>query len=257
MAEVTKIEWSDSSWNPWIGCQHVSPGCDHCYAEAQNGFRKWTAGGGWGPRAERRRTSKAYWRKPLRWNAGSERFELEHDHRHRVFCASLCDVFDNQVPEQWRHDLFCLIRTTPRLDWQLLTKRPQNIAKMLPFDWGDGWDNVWLGTTCESQDYYEQRWPVLARIPAVLRFISYEPALGPLMPTCSPTGLLPDWIICGGESGCRARMMDPAWARELRDRCRVLGLSFFMKQMTGKRPIPADLLVRQFPMGKRHSRHSA
>jgi len=249
MGDITKIEWTDSSFNPWIGCQHVSPGCDHCYAEAQNTFRKWAAGGSWGPKAERRRTSDAYWRNPLRWNAGSKRFELEHGHRHRVFCASLCDIFDNQVPDQWRRDLFCLIRATPRLVWQLLTKRPQNIGKMLPPDWGTGYTNVWLGVTCEDQGHYEQRWPILARIPAVVRFVSYEPALGPLTPTPS-NGLLPDWIICGGESGRGARMMDPAWARCLRDHCCDLGLHFFMKQMTGKKPIPADLLVRQFPIGE-------
>ena len=249
MADITKIEWTDSTFNPWIGCQHVSPGCDHCYAEAQNTFRRWTAGGSWGPKAERRRTSEAYWRNPLRWNAGSERFELEHGHRRRVFCASLCDIFDNQVPDQWRRDLFDLIRATPLLVWQLLTKRPQNIGKMLPPDWGTGYANVWLGVTCEDQGYYEQRWPILARIPTVVRFVSYEPALGPLTPTPS-NGLLPDWIICGGESGRGARMMDPAWARCLRDHCRDLGLHFFMKQMTGKKPIPADLLVRQFPIGE-------
>jgi protein gp37 len=152
------------------------------------------------------------------------------------------------VPEAWRTDLFKQIRETPNLDWQLLTKRPQNISKMLPPDWGNGYPNVWLGTTTEDQEHYEQRWPILARIPAVVRFVSYEPALGPL--TLAPSnGLLPDWIICGGESGCGARMMDAAWARHLRDQCRDLGLPFFMKQMTGKEPIPADLLVRQFPVG--------
>jgi len=249
VGENTKIEWSDHTWNPWIGCQHVSPGCDHCYAEAQNKYRKWTAGGNWGPKAERRRTSEANWRKPLRWNANGERFEREHGHHQRVFCASLCDVFDNQVPEQWRHDLFRLIRTTLRLDWQLLTKRPQNIVKMLPADWGDGYANVWLGTTTEDQKRYERRWPILARIPAAVRFVSYEPALGPLTPIAS-NGVLPDWIICGGESGPGARMMSPSWARCIRDHCHDLGVHFFMKQMTGKKPIPADLLVRQFPMGK-------
>ena len=132
----------------------------------------------------------------------------------------------------------------------MLTKRPQNIAKMLPPDWGDdGYANVWLGTTTEDQEHYEQRWPILARVPAVVHFVSYEPALGPLTPTPS-NGVLPDWIICGGESGPGARIMDAAWARRIRDHCRDLGLHFFMKQMTGKKPIPADLLVRQFPMGK-------
>jgi protein gp37 len=200
-----------------------------------------------GPKAERRRTSVNYWNGPRRWNAKAPTFACTYGRRRRVFCASIADVFDNQVPEAWRADLFRLIQETPELDWQLLTERPQNISKMLPPDWGDnGYPNVWLGVTCEDQEHYEQRWPILARIPAVVRFVSYEPALGPLT-LIAANGLLPDWVICGGESGPGARMMDPAWARRLRDHCHDLGLYFFMKQMTGKKPIPADLLVRQFP----------
>ena len=190
---------------------------------------------------------RRYLEHPRRLNANAPAFALAYGRRRRVFCPSLADVFDNQVPEAWRADLFHLIRETPELDWQLLTKRPQNAGKMLPPDWGNnGYANVWLGVTCEDQEHYEQRWPILARIPAVVRFVSYEPALGPLTPTPS-NGLLPDWIICGGESGPGARMMDPSWARRLRNYCHDLGLHFFMKQMTGKKPIPADLLVRQFP----------
>jgi protein gp37 len=247
MADVTRIEWADSSFNPWIGCQHVSPGCDHCYAEKQNAFRKWTAGGDWGPKAERRRTSSTTWNVPRRLNAGAPAFARAYGRQRRIFCASLADVFDNQVPEAWRADLFRLIRETPELDWQVLTKWPQNIGKMLPTDWGTGYANVWLGVTCEDQEHYERRWPILARIPAVVRFVSYEPALAPLTPTLA-NGLLPDWIICGGESGPGARFMDPTWARRLGDRCHDLGVHLFMKQMTGKKPIPTDLLVRQFPM---------
>jgi protein gp37 len=212
----TKIEWTDATFNPWIGCQRVSPGCDHCYAERQNGFYKWTAGGGWGPHAERRRTSEDNWRNPRRWNTKAAEFFFEHGRRRRVFCASLADVFDNQVPETWRTDLFGLIRETPELDWQLLTKRPQNIGKMLPPDWSDGYANAWLGTTTENQEEYDRRWPILARVPAVVRFISYEPALEPL----ERSGRLPDWVICGGESGPGFRSMDPEWARGMRLRAR-------------------------------------
>jgi protein gp37 len=100
-----------------------------------------------------------------------------------VFCASLADVFDNAVPVSWRADLFDLIRHTPELDWLLLTKRPQNIAKMLPSGWGDGWSNVWLGTTAEDQERYDQRWPQLYRAPAAVKFISYEPATASAYPT--------------------------------------------------------------------------
>jgi protein gp37 len=128
-----------------------------------------------------------------------------------------------------------------------LTKRPQNIRKMLPKDWGSGWPHVWLGTTCESQKYYELRWPILLQIPAVIHFISYEPALTPLKLKLKP---LPDWIICGGETGADARLMRPEWARALRNECRTAGIAFFMKQMTRKAAIPADLMVRQYPQAR-------
>ena len=125
---------------------------------------------------------------------------------------------------------------------------------MLPDDWGDGYGNVWLGTTAEDQDYYDRRWSVLRKIPAKIRFISYEPALGPLN-IQGHWGHRPDWIICGGESGANARYMEPQWAYDLRDQCQRLDVSFFMKQMTKKAPIPADLLVREFP--ERHRRLAA
>jgi protein gp37 len=160
-----------------------------------------------------------------------------------VFCATHADWLDNQVPQQWRIDLTQLIEATPELDWLLLTKRIENFKKLAP--WAQCPPNVWLGITTESQDYFDRRWPILARTPATVRFISYEPALGPL--TLAHHDKLPDWIICGGESGRHARMMDPAWARALRDECIDRRVAFFMKQMTGKKPIPDDLLVRQFP----------
>ena len=160
---------------PGFGCQKVSPGCDHCYAETQNNFRKWN-GGKWGPHAPRKRTSESNWKKPLQW----QRQAAEAGERRRVFCASLADVFDNKAPDGARDDLFDMIRETPSLDWLLLTKRPENIRKMLPSDWGDGYPNVWLGTTAEDQQWYNRRWSILRKIPAAVHFISYEPALGPL-----------------------------------------------------------------------------
>ena len=92
----------------------------------------------WGPHGERKRTSAGNWKKPLKWNAEAGSFKEKHGHRPRVFCASLADVFDNKVPSVWREDLFPLIGECDQLDWLLLTKRPQNIAKMLPSDWGMG-----------------------------------------------------------------------------------------------------------------------
>src|SRR5690606_9043214 len=118
-------------------------------------------------------------------------------------------------------------------------------AKMLPADWGAGYPNVWLGTTCEDQKNYDLRWPILESVPAAVRFISYEPAIGPLnLPASGP---YPDWIICGGESGAGARFMRPDWARDLMNQCAEVGVAFFMKQMTGKKPVPPELLVRQWP----------
>ena len=183
MAENTKIEWADHTFNSWIGCTAVSPACDHCYAE---GWAKRSGHVQWGPHGERRRTSEANWRLPIKWNAEA----AKSGKRARVFCASLADVFDNHrsIEDSWRRDLFSLIRGTPHLDWLLLTKRPQNIVKMLPKDglvhpsssWGNGWPNVWLGTTVENQAEADRRIPHLLAVPAKVHFLSCEPLLGPV-----------------------------------------------------------------------------
>jgi protein gp37 len=239
MAEHSKIEWTHHTFNPWIGCQKVSPGCDRCYAEAWAKRYGWVE---WGPHGNRKRTSEANWRKPLQW-AKAARCTKQ---RHRVFCASLADVFDNQVPKEWRRDLWRLISETPGLDWLLLTKRPENIERFLPEMWGLGWHNVWLGFTAEDQEHFDRRWPIVRDIPAAVRFCSYEPAIGPLRLGT----LVPDWVICGGESGGGARYMEPQWAADIKADCAERGVAFFMKQMTAKKPIPPSLLLREFPQGE-------
>lgn len=260
MAENSKIEWTDATFNPWIGCTKVSPACDFCYAEVSTPARTLRASGQetWGANAPRKRTSDANWREPLKWN----RKAAAEGRRMRVFCASLADVFDNQVPDEWRADLFVLIRATPNLDWLLLTKRPQNIAKMLPPDWGAGYPNVWLGTTVENQTEADRRIPHLLNVPARVRFLSCEPLLGPVdlwirprgaglaqgidaltgigSPSLTGAGRLGfgpsgerariDWVIVGGESGPGARPMHSDWARSLRDQCAAAGVPFFFKQ---------------------------
>jgi protein gp37 len=234
MGENSAIEWTDHTFNPWIGCQHVSPGCDHCYAETMMDHRYGKVE--WGPHGERKRTSDENWKKPIRWNAEGRAFRREHGHRQRVFCASLADVFDNQVPSRWREDLFALIRECHRLDWLLLTKRPQNILKMLPPDWGDGYPNVWLGITGEDQLRFDQRWTRLQKIPAVIKFVSYEPAIGPLrLPAHGP---FPDWLISGGESGSGARPLKPQWIRDVIADCRHHGVAPFHKQWGSYRNNP-------------------
>lgn len=225
MAITTGIEWTDSTFNPWIGCSNISPGCDHCYAEQMNAYRGWTQ---WGPHGERSRTSATTWKNPRKWQENAKAFRRQHGRRQRVFCASLADIFDNRAPQAWRNDLFAMIRECPDLDWQILTKRPQNIARMLPKDWGDGYPNVWLGATTEDQKHYDQRWPYLRDIPAAIRFLSYEPAVGALR--IARENILPDWIIAGGESGGGARTMNPQWARDLLMDCRARGIPYFLKQ---------------------------
>ena len=186
MAENSRIEWTHHTFNPWIGCQKVGPGCDHCYAEARD--RRFTGGSLWGPHAPRRRTSAANWRKPLAWN----RAAAAAGERHRVFCASLADVFDNHVSIQpeWRDDLWRLIEATPNLDWMLLTKRPGNIGNMLPvpFDFDRLYPNVWLGCTVVNQAEADRDIPKLLKVPAKVRFLSMEPLLGQVDPTALPYG---------------------------------------------------------------------
>lgn len=240
MGEFSKIEWCDHTFNPWIGCQKVSRGCDHCYAEhlLDHRFHRVV----WGPRGERKRTSAQTWRDPVRWNKQAAAGGV----RYRVFCASLADWLDNQAEASWRADLVALVGSTAHLDWLLLTKRPENFRKLVPA-WADNGcpDNVWFGVSSEDQRNFDHRWPIAATVQASVRFISYEPALGPLR---LPDGLLPDWVICGGESGKDARLMRHVWARRLRDQCHELDVAFFLKQMTARAAIPADLMVRQFPL---------
>jgi protein gp37 len=225
MADDTKIEWTDRTFNPWTGCTKISPGCDHCYAE---GWSKRSGHVKWGNNP-RKRTTDAYWKAPLVWQTQSAKFMFDHGRRQRIFCASLADVFDNKVDPQWRADLFELIRKTPDLDWQLLTKRPQNIKKMLPDDWGkQGYPNVWLGFTAEDQERFEQRKKFIDLIPASVWFISYEPAIGAL--SIKAEDPKPDWLIIGGESGGGARPMEPQWVENIIKDCNTYDIAPFFKQ---------------------------
>ncbi|OCP38128.1 DUF5131 family protein [Ensifer sp. LC163] len=225
MAMNSTIEWTDHTFNPWTGCTNISPGCDNCYAEAwskRSGHVKWG-------NSPRKRTTEAYWKAPHIWQKKSAQFAAQHGRRQRVFCASLADVFDNKADPVWREELFCIIKATPALDWQLLTKRPQNIRKMLPNDWGDhGYANVWLGFTAEDQTRYEQRKRFIAEVPAAVWFISYEPAIGPLR--IAENDPKPNWLISGGESGHGARPMLAQWARDVISDCQRLGIAAFHKQ---------------------------
>lgn len=233
MGEVTGISWTDHTFNPWWGCTKVSPGCANCYAET---FDKRVGGDHWGVGKPRRVFSDKHWREPLKW-AG------------RVFCASMADVFDVEAPEGQRERLWELIRATPNLTWQLLTKRVDGYLTMLPADLMTE-PRIWKGFTAEDQERYDERWDVMRRLSG-LKWVSYEPALGPL--TMYKVLAKPDWIVFGGESGPKHRQCERAWADRLLAECRSYDIPFFMKQMSARTPtqgkelIPADLLIRQFP----------
>ena len=242
MAEETLIAWTDHTFNPWMGCVKVSEGCRHCYAETlttkRMGLRLW------GPGTDRQVT-KTPWENALTWNRAAAKAKA----RRRVFCASLCDVFeDHPVADATRPRVWDLIRNCEWLDWQLLTKRPHRIVDCLPKDWGPaGYPNVWLGTSIEDMRVAE-RADHLRGIPAVVRFISYEPALGSL-DDLDLAGI--DWVIVGGESGSGFRQMNVDWARSMRRKCAAAGVAFFFKQSAAIRTemgIELDgQIVREYP----------
>jgi protein gp37 len=198
MGENSKIEWTDHTFNPWIGCTKVSPECLNCYAEVSTRARVLRAQGQetWGKGAVRSRTGAESWKQPLRWNrqagqsAGAPIGTREGacGPRPKVFCASLADWLDSEVPAEWLADLLNLIEATPNLDWQLLTKRPRNWEmrvhaasgrSAMARRWrnGEAPENVWVGTTVGDGPRTE-RIPELLQIPAKVRFLSCEPLLG-------------------------------------------------------------------------------
>lgn len=227
MAKNSPIEWTHHTFNPWWGCVRVSPGCKYCYAET---WAKRIGMSLWGIEAPRRFFSDMHWKEPLNWN----REAIAAGVRRRVFCASMADVFENRAElDAWRDRLWNLVKDTPGLDWLLLTKRPERIGRCVP--WGTSWpDNVWLGTTTENQHWAVKRLDQLLRYPARIRFVSAEPLLGPvnLRPwlKAGDNGRRVDWVIAGGESGAKARPMNPEWARDLRDQCEQAGVAFHFKQ---------------------------
>ena len=215
MANNTKIEWTETTWNPVTGCSKISPGCEHCYAERMalrlqamgqakyaNGFEVSTH--------PKELKVPATWRKPS-----------------MVFVCSMGDLFHKDVPLEFLRQVFAVIKSTPQHTYQLLTKRSERLASIAPdLHWPK---NLWMGVTVENGDYVH-RINDLAQVPAAVRFLSCEPLLGPLnhLPLDSI-----DWVIVGGESGPRARSMSSDWVRDIRDQCTSKGVPFFFKQWGG------------------------
>jgi protein gp37 len=265
MAEKTGIGWTWNTFNPWWGCVEVSPACDHCYA------REWAARPGsitsreglivWGKDAPRRPASENYWQDPARWNRRAQRTGI----RERVFCASMADIGEERSDDvgrqldAWRDRLWSVIESTPYLDWQLLTKRPRLYTSMSPRSIL-ALPNVWPGVTCENADYgwrLDQLTEVECTGP---RWVSYEPALGPLPweRWLTPTPRL-GWVIIGGESGKddERRTLDLAWLRDAVAACRAARIPVYVKQDTARRAgqqgrIPDELWIHEWP-----SSHSA
>lgn len=243
----TNIEWCDYTFNCWIGCTETSPACDNCYARVQNNHRKWAPG--WGAGVPRHRTSVAKWKEPLQWDRAAARDGT----RPTVFCASLADWQDAEVPDSWHADLEASMDATPNLDWLLLSKRHNRVEK-----WARERavkSHVRLGFTIENEEWARTRMPYLGKI--ALRgwktFVSYEPALGPVnwnlyLDRDGMYGGTIGWLICGGESAKGThRPMDLSWAYAALNACRRNGVPFFFKQIDKKQPIPADLMIREFP----------
>lgn len=258
MADGTKIEWTDATWNVVIGCDKVSPGCDHCYAirtahrfqehpnpAVASAYAGTEADGDWTGRVnlvESRRDLPLTWKRPR-----------------RIFVNAQSDLFHDQVPDEFIARVWAVMALAPRHTFQILTKRHGRMRSLLaspdfhasvsrkvrghvtlrPLD-GHGdeaarWPlpNVWLGVSVEDQKRADLRIPALLDTPAAVRWISAEPLLGPVdiingLGDSWLTGI--DWIVVGGESGPGSRPMHPEWARSLRDQCEVAPVPFLFKQ---------------------------
>jgi protein gp37 len=264
MGETTGISWTQRTWNPWRGCTKVSPGCAHCYM-----FRDQKRYGRDPSKVVRTLT----WGDPIKWN----RLAAVAGKRELVFTCSWSDFF-HEAADEWRPEAWEVIKATPMIEYQILTKRPERIVDNLPLDWGPGYPNVWLGTSVETQKYAALRIPELLSAPAKVHFVSCEPLLGPLnlhgvlgeflvdQPAFHEDGEgnlfeIPrvharkglDWVICGGESGPDFRPMMTQWAIDIKAQCDAAGVPFFGKQRSGtKNELPLLINGREwkaFPAG--------
>lgn len=223
MSDRSSIEWTQATWNPVTGCDKVSPGCAHCYAETF---------------AERFRGVPGHHYEQgfdLRLWPGRLKLPLTWRTPRLVFVNSMSDLFHHEVPDTFIWQVFEVMEEAHWHTFQVLTKRAERLAQLAPrLPWPP---NVWMGVSIENRRFVG-RADSLRRVPAGVRFISAEPLLGPLDSLCL-TGI--DWLIVGGESGPRARPMHPAWARRLRDQCRKASVAFFFKQWGAH--VPEDQMI--------------
>jgi len=250
---MTKIEWTQKTWNVVSGCTKCSPGCENCYAEVM--ARRLQANP---------KTREKYWRGfdvMEHWDSFTVEMPRRWKKPRMVFVCSMGDLFHPMVDNSFITRVMGIVRQTPHHTYQILTKRPHIMRNY--FAHHSPPDNVWLGVTVCNQAEADEKIPVLLGIPATVRFVSVEPMLEPVdlrLDWRNDTARwdsvgreLPlrriSWVICGGETGANARPMNPDWARSLRDQCKVCDVPFFFKQMAKRQPIPDDLLIREFPKG--------
>lgn len=232
---VTRIQWTATpladgtledgySWNPWWGCTKVSPGCANCYAERESARHK---GAGWGRGEPRPVASDNVWSEPFRWNKRCKKDGI----RRRVFCASMCDVLDQEMPIPWRALAMEVIRACTSLDWLVLTKRHEHLAEIPTGVDGRALPHVWQGVSVENARTVRDRVPALLHSLAAVRFLSVEPLLEPVYAELRPFIRELDWIILGGESGHNARPCSAAWFAPIVEDCLKWGVPVFVKQM--------------------------
>jgi len=211
----SKIEWTDATWNPTTGCTKVSPGCKFCYAE----------------RLSRRLSAMGIQKYANAFQVALHRDKLElplcWKRPRLIFVDSMSDVFHEQIPDDFILDVFAVMRKAHWHQFQVLTKRPDRLLQLAPeIEWTP---NIWMGVSVESQDYV-YRIDHLRQTGAYVKFVSFEPLLGPVS-NLDLTGI--GWVIVGGESGPAARPMKEEWVLQIRDLCVTLGIPFFFKQWGG------------------------
>ena len=228
--ENSQIEWTDNTFNPWIGCTKVSPGCKFCYAEALMDERYKMVN--WGKGNPRKRTSVKNWKQIKKWDKEAKIRNIMI----KVFCASLADVFDDEVNEEWRKDLFDLMSETTNIHWLLLTKREKEAVKhikSLAISHADTLNKIWLGITVEDQKRASERIGTILEVRSLvpILFLSCEPLLENVeIPHLDKI----DWVIVGGESGKNARKIEKNWILAIKEQCEKSNTAFFFKQWGGK-----------------------
>ncbi len=240
MARNSSIGWTDCSWNPWWGCNKVSPECIECYIA---GIMK---RGGYEPFNGPMRTKT--WADPERW----DRAAFRAGERHRVFTCSMSDFF-HPGADEWRPEAWEIIKKCTNLDWLILTKRPELAIDRLPADWGEGYPNVWMGVTCGCTKSLD-RMDHLHVIPAAIKFVSAEPLLERM--DFRPYLSWLDWIITGCERAAKEkrRIMDIDWVRDINAQCKDANVAHFFKQAyLDERGVPCEeplldgKVVQEFP----------